>query len=324
VVIGRRIPLAAIIVVSSVLSMSALAEYPTRLVRIVTTSAPGTAPDLLARMVGTSLSQSLKQTFIVETRTGAGGNVAADYVAKSVPDGYTLLVAPDPVFTTNPYLYKKPSFDALKDLVPVASIMSQAFALCVNLSVPAKTLPQFIEYARHANPPLFYGSAGVGTASHLAVEMLKARTGINLVHMPFAGGGAPLMTALMRGEVAATIGGTAALAQVKAGKLAAIATTGAKRSVHYPDLPAFAETVPGYEVLTWLGMFSPAGTPSDAIARLNNDIASFLALPDTRQKFAGMGGIDPLITRPEEFAALIRRDNEKYGKIIRQLGLSLE
>jgi tripartite-type tricarboxylate transporter receptor subunit TctC len=320
----HRALLSLALLLCAVFAAPAWAQYPARLVRIVATSAPGTAPDLLARMVAGSLSQTLKQTFIVENRSGAGGNVAADAVAKSPSDGYTLLVSPDPVFVTNPYLYKNLSFDALKDLVPVSSIMSQQFALCVSLSVPVKSLPEFIDYAKRAKAPVFYGTAGVGTASHLAMEMLKARAGVNLVHVPFDGGGGPLMSALMRGEVAATIGGTAALAQVKAGKLAALATTGASRSTHYPELPTFAETLPGYEVLTWLGLFAPAGTPPDVIARLNSEVSSFLALADTRQKFAGMGGIDAMISKPEQFAALIRRDNEKYGRIIRELGINLQ
>ncbi len=314
----------ATLLVSIALAAPASAQYPARPVKIVTTSSPGTAPDLLARTVGAYLTQSLKQPFVVETRTGGAGNIAADYVAKAQADGYTLLVAPDPVFTTNPYLYKKLPFDALKDLVPVSSIMSQPFALIVNLSVPARTVRDFLEVAKRADKPLFYGTAGSGSASHLAMEMLKARTGVNLVHVPFQGGGAALMTAMIGGEVSATIGGTAALAQVKAGKLAALATTGAERSTHYPDLPPIAETIPGYEMVSWLGLFAPAGTPGDVLARLRPEMAAYLSMPDTRQKFAGMGGIDPLILKPEEFAAFIRRENDKFGKIIKELGVSAE
>jgi tripartite-type tricarboxylate transporter receptor subunit TctC len=302
----------------------ALAQYPVRTVRIMTTSAPGTAPDLVARMVGSALSSGLNQSFVVEIRTGGGGNVASEYVSKATPDGYTLLVAADPVFTANPYLYKKLGFDAVKDLVPVSSLISQSFALCINLSVPAKTLPEFIDYAKRAPKPLFYGTAGAGTSSHLAMEMFKARTGINLVHVPFQGGGGPLMTSLISGDVQATIGGTAVLGQVKAGKLAALATTGPTRSVHYPDLPTFADTVPGYEVLTWMGLFAPAGVPAEVLGRLRPAMSAYLNLAETRAKFAGMGGLDPLVLTLEEFAALIRRDNEKYGKIIRELGVSAE
>ena len=303
---------------------SVAAQYPARAVRIVTTSAPGTAPDLYARTAGAYLQQSLGQPFVIETRTGGGGNLAAESVARAAPDGYTLLVSPDPVFVTNPHLYKKLSFDSLKELVPVSPIMSQAFALIVNLAVPARSVQEFIEHAKRTKPPLFYGTAGAGTASHLAMEILKAGAGINLVHVPFQGGGAPLMAALISGEVAVTIGGTAALAQVKAGKLAAIGTTGPRRSPHNPDFQPIAEAVPGFEMVTWLGLFAPAAVPGDVLGRLRAGMNAYLALPDTRQKFAAGGGADPMILKPEEFAALIRRENERYGRIIKELGVSVD
>ena len=314
----------SLFVVSILAAGSVAAQYPARSVRIVTTSAPGTAPDLFARTAGAYLQQGLKQPFVIETRTGGGGNLAAESVARAAPDGYTLLVSPDPVFTTNPYLYKKITFDALKDLVPVSPIMSQAFALIVNPAVPARSVADFIGHARRTRPPLFYGTAGTGTSSHLAMEMLKAGAGIDLVHVPFQGGGAPLMSALISGEVAVTIGGTAALAQVKAGKLAAIGTTGPQRSPHNPDLAPIAEAVPGFEVVTWLGLFAPAGVPGEVLGRLRAEINAYLSLPDTRQKFAAAGGADPMILKPEEFAALIRRENERYGRIIKALGISAD
>ncbi len=306
------------------LATTASAQYPARPIRIVPNSSPGTAPDLLARLIGAWLTQNLGQPTVVENRTGGGGNVAAEYVAKSSADGYTLLVGADPIFTTNPHVYKRLNFDSNKDLVAVASIMSQDFALCVIPSLPVKTVAEFIEYAKRANPPLYYATAGSGSSSHLSMEMLKSRAGFNLVHVPFKGGGAAAMAALLRGEVAATIGGTAALAQVKAGKLRALATTGPVRSPHNPDLPTIAETLPGYEVVTWVGMFAPTGTPAEVIAKLRGEVNRYLALPETREKFAALGGIDPFITKPEDFAAIIRRDHEKYGKVVRELGVSAD
>jgi tripartite-type tricarboxylate transporter receptor subunit TctC len=305
-------------------SLPGWAQYPNKTVRIVTTSAPGTAPDLLARSSAAYLQNSLKQPFVVETRTGGGGNVASEAVARSAPDGYTLLVAADPVFAINPHLYKNLTFDALKDLVPVASIMSQPFALIVNLNVPARTVRDFIEHAKRAPKPLFYGTAGAGSASHLAMEMLKSRTGVNLVHVPFQGGGAPLMTAMLSGDVHATIGGTAALAQVRAGKLAAIASTGLTRSSHLPDLPPIAETVPGYELVSWMGMFAPAGVSSEVLGRLRPEMSAYVSSGDTKTRFASMGGIDPLIMKPEEFVAFIRHENERFGKIIRELKITAD
>ena len=300
------------------------AQYPARPIRLVPNSSPGTAPDLLARLIGAWLTQNLGQPTVVENRTGGGGNVAAEFVARSPADGYTLLVGADPIFTTNPHVYKKLNFDSNRDLVPVASIMSQDFALCVIPSLPVKTVAEFVDYAKQANPPLYYATAGSGSSSHLAMEMLKARAGFDLVHVPFKGGGAAAMTALLRGEVAATIGGTAALAQVKAGKLRALATTGPVRSRHYPELATVAETLPGYEVVTWVGMFAPTGTPADVIAKLRTEVNRYLALAETREKFAAMGGIDTFITKPEEFAAIIQRDSEKYGKVVRELGVGAD
>lgn len=309
---------------AAALAGTAWAQYPARPIKIVPNSAPGTAPDLLARMIGAKLTEALGQPVVVENRTGGGGNIAAEYVAKSPADGYTLLVGADPIFTTNPHVYGKLSFDANRDLVPVASIMSQEFVLCVNPAVPAKTLAEFIDHARRANPPLYYASAGSGSSAHLSMEMLKARAGINLVHVPFKGGGAAAMQALLSGEVSATIGGTAALAQVRAGKLRAIASTGPARSAHYPDLPTFAETLPGYEVVTWVGLFAPTGTPGEATGKVRAVVNSFLALPETKQKFGAAGGMDVWISKPEEFSAVIRRDFAKYGKVVRELGVRAE
>ena len=299
-------------------------SYPVRPIKIVPNSAPGTAPDLLARLIGARFTETLGQPVVVENRAGGAGNVAAEFVARSPADGYTLMIGPDVIFTVNPHVYTKLGFDPNRDLVPVASIVSQEFVLCVNPSVPAKTLAEFIDHARRANPPLYYASAGNGSTHHLSMEMLKARAGINLVHVPYKGGGAAAMVALIAGDVAAMIGGTAVLAQVKAGKLRAIASTAPVRSAHHPELPVFAETLPGYEVMTWIGMFAPAGTPADVLAKLRATLNGFLALAETRQRFDAAGGMAPFISKPEEFAAVIRRDFEKYGSVVREIGVRAE
>ena len=298
--------------------VAASAQYPARAVRIITSSPSGTAPDVLARAIGAHLTQSMKQAFFVEMRAGT---VGPGFVAKSAPDGHTLLIATEGPFTSHPYLYKDLGFDALRDLVPVSSIMSQPFVLVVNPGLPAKTVREFIEHARRANPPLFYGSAGIGTSSHLAMEMLKSLTGINLVHVPVKGGGNQLVSLVVRGEVVATIGGTSVLPQVKAGNLVAIGTTAPQQSKNYPDLAAIVETVPGFDLGNWLGLFAPAGTPADVLARLRTEMNAYLTLADTREKFSAIGA-DPLMHKPEEFAARIRSDYVKYGKLIKELGLT--
>ncbi len=309
----------ALLAVLCLAAAQALAQYPSRAVRIVTTSLPGTAPDVLARAIATQLSQSLRQPFVVEMRAGVVGPAS---VARAPADGHTLLIATEGPFTSHPYLYKDLGFDSLRDLVPVSSIMSQPFVLVVNPGVPARTVQEFIDVAKRANPPLFYGSAGIGTASHLAMEMLKARTGINLVHVPIKGGGAPLVSLVVSGEVVATIGGTSVFPQVKSGKLAAIGITAPQRSKNYPELPAIADTVPGFELSTWLGLFAPAGTSAEVLARLRAEMESYLAMQDTRRRFAAVAGVDPLILKPDEFAAMIRADHDKARRIIGDLGLT--
>lgn len=305
-------------------AVPASAQYPTRPIKIVPNSAPGTGPDILARVVAARLAENMGQPAVVENHLGSNGNIAVEFVAKSPADGHTLLICTDAQLAINPHIYAKMSADPNKDLVPVASIARQEFLLVVSSSFPAKTFAEFLDYARRANPPFFYGSAGNGSMSHLAMEMLKGRAGINLVHVPYKGGGSATVTALLGGEISATFGGTAVAAQIKAGKLRGIAVTGATRSVHYPDLPAIGETLPGFEVVTWVGMFAPVATPVEAIARLQAEVARFLALPEAKEKFNAAGGFEPWNTRPEEFSAAIRRDYDKYGKLAKDIGVRVD
>lgn len=300
------------------------AQYPTRPIKFVPNSAPGTGPDILARVMAARLAEDLGQPGVVENHLGSNGNIAVEFVAKSPADGHTLLICTDAQLAINPHVYARMNADPNKDLVPVASIARQEFLLVVSSSFPAKTFAEFLDAARRASPPFFYGSAGNGSMSHLAMEMLKGRAGINLVHVPYKGGGSATVAGLLGGEIAATFGGTAVAAQIKAGKLRGVAVTGAARSVHYPDLPAISETLPGFEVVTWVGMFAPAATPVEAIARLQAGVARFLALPEAKEKFNAAGGFEPWSTRPEEFSAAIRRDYEKYGKLTKDIGVRID
>ena len=221
---------------------------------------PGGAPDIAARLVGQKLSETIGQPVVVENRPGANGNTAAGEVARAPPDGYTLLLAADSLITINPHLYARMPIDTLKDLTPVATLVANQFVLSVNPSLPVKTFQEFIEYAKKANPPLNYASGGNGSQHQLTMEMLKARAGINLVHVPYRGG-APATTATMAGEVAAMFAGTSTAPQIKAGRLRALAVSGAKRSSAFPELPTIAEFYPGFENSIWLGLFGPAGMP---------------------------------------------------------------
>jgi len=297
--------------------------YPARPIHLVVAIPPGGAPDIAARIVAERLSQTMGQAFVVDNKPGANGNIAAEFVAKAPPDGYTLLLGQDSIFVINPYLYKKMPVDVRHALVPVSPVATNAFVLAINPSVPAKTFQEFIEIARKSNPPLTYASGGNGSQHHLMMEMLKQRAGIELMHVPYKGG-APATTATLAGETQVMFSGTSVSPQVKAGKLRAIASSGAKRSEAFPDVPAIGEFYPGYDATIWLGLFAPAGTPEPIMDRLRAEVGMALASPEVRQKLNTAGGLQPLALKPPEFAALIESDSAKYGKMVRELGITLD
>jgi tripartite-type tricarboxylate transporter receptor subunit TctC len=301
----------------------ALAQYPSRAIRLVVPIPPGGAPDIAARVIGQKLSERMGQPVITENRAGSNGNIAMEVVAKSPPDGHTLLLGADSQITINPHLYRAMPIDTMKDLAPVASVAANQFVLSVNPSLPVRTFQEFIEHAKKANPPIAYASGGNGSQHQMSMEMLKQRAGVNLTHVPYKGG-APATTATVAGETMAMFAGTSSAGQIRAGKLRALAVTGAKRAALFPDLPTIAEFYPGYEVTIWLGFFAPA-TPADAVmARLRADTNAVLALADVKEKLNSSGGLDPFASSPEEFAAIIRRDYEKYGKLIRDVGIKVD
>jgi len=302
---------------------SVCAQYPARPIKIVPNSAAGTGPDIIARLMAAKLTEYLGQSVVVENRPGSNGNIAGEHVAKSPADGYALMLGTDAQFAINPHVYSNLSFDWNKDLVPVTSIATEVFKLVVIPSVPANTVAEFIAYARSVKAPLFYGSAGNGSQHHLTMELLKERTGINLSHVPYKGGGSAVTAAMLAGEVSATIGGAAVDVQVRAGKLRALGVTGPKRVARYPDVPTIGDTVPGFEMVTWYGLFTPAATPPQAMARLRAEMARVLAAPDTKAK-VNEAGPEIWIATPEEFAAAIRRDYEKNGKLVKALGVKLD
>ncbi len=248
-------------------SAGALAQYPSRPIKLIVPIPPGGAPDIVARVVGQKLSEILAVPVVVDNRAGSNGNIAGDLVAKSPPDGYTLLLGQDSLVAINPHLYAKMPFDPLKDLVPVATLVANQFVLAVNPSLPVKNFQEFIEYARRTTPPLPYASGGNGSQHHLSMEILKQRAGIDMLHVPFKGG-APATMATVAGDTAAMFAGTSTSAQIKAGKLRALAVTGTQRSPEYPDLPTIGEFYPGYEVTIWLALFAPAGTPEPVLVPL--------------------------------------------------------
>jgi len=297
--------------------------YPSRAIHLVVAIPPGGAPDLSARILAEKIQQSLGQPVVVDNKPGANGNIAAEFVAQSPADGYTLLLGQDSIFVINPYIYKKMPVDVRRALVPVSSLATNSFLLAVNPGVPAKNFQEFIELARKSKPPLSYASGGNGSQHHLMMEMLKQRAGIDLLHVPYKGG-APATTATLAGETQVMFAGTSVAPQIKAGKLRAIASSGAKRPEAFPDVPTIGEFFPGYEATIWLGVFAPAGTPQPVLDRLRDDIHKALASPDVRAKLNSAGGLQPLVLSPAEFAALIESDAAKYGKIVRDVGITLD
>ena len=307
----------------AVASAAALAQNPSRPIKLIVPIPAGGAPDIVARVVGQKLSELLDQPVVVENHAGSNGNIAGDIVAKAAPDGHTLLLGQDSLITINPHLYAKMPFDALKDLAPVATVAANQFVLAVNPSLPVQNFQEFIEYARRTTPPLPYASGGNGSQHHLSMEILKQRAGIDLLHVPFKGG-APATVATVAGDTAAMFAGTSTKPQIKAGKLRALAATGAQRSPEFPDLPTIGEFYPGYEVTIWLALFAPAGTPDAVLARLRTAVDKALGAPDVKEKLNAAGGVEPFVTTPEEFVALIRRDYDKYGKIVKSIGVKVD
>lgn len=298
-------------------------SYPTKPIRIVTAFATGGAADILARIIGAKLTERLGQPVLVESRPGAGGNIAAETVAKSPPDGYTLIIY-STAHAVNVTLYSKLSYDLVKDLAPVSLLASMASILAVNPSVPAHSVNELIALAKARPGQLNFGSAGHGSTQHLSGELFKTMAGIDIAHIPYKGG-APVMTALLSGEIAMVFNlMSVVLPQMKAGKLRAVAVSSAKRSPMVPELPTVSEAgLPGFELITYVGLLAPAGTPPDTITKLNAEITSILGMPDTKERFFS-NGAEPLSSTPEQFGEFIKQDIAKMGKLVRQSGARVD
>jgi tripartite-type tricarboxylate transporter receptor subunit TctC len=319
----RQFTRLAAVLLAALLCAGALAQYPSRPIRVLVPNPPGGATDTLARVIGPKLTEALGQPVVVENRPGSNGNLSSEMTARSAPDGYTLLLAPDSQIVINPHLYAKMPIDTVRDLLPVATVVSTQLVLTVNPSLPVKTLPEFIDYARRANPPLAYASIGNGSQHHLTMEMLKARAGISLLHVPYKGGG-PATTAILGGEVSAMVGGNSVAGQVRGGKLRALALAGTQRSASYPEVPTMGEFYPGLEVTTWLGYFAPQGVPAPVLAKLRAEINRLLGDPEMQERLRKVGGMEPFVTTAEEFAAMIRADFSKYGQVVKAVGATVD
>lgn len=300
----------------------ALAQnYPNKPIIIIVPSSPGGATSASAIMIGNKLREKLGQPVVVDHRSGANGIVGTGIVAKAAPDGYTFLVGAMSMLTVNPSLYKNLPFDTVKDFAPVIMTSTFPMVLALHPSMPANSVKQLIALAKSKPGQLNYGSSGIGSSNHLAGELLRSKTGIDMVHIPYKGGG-PLLTAAISGEVSLIFGTPpSTIPQVNAGKLKALAVSSSKRSMAYPHLPTVAEAgVPGFEIDSWNGVLFPAGTPKGIVSRLNTEIAKIMQMPDVREAMISIGA-EPTITTPEEFAAIIKADTEKWAKLIKDKGI---
>jgi tripartite-type tricarboxylate transporter receptor subunit TctC len=302
---------------------AASAQYPTRPIRLLVPNPPGGATDTIARVVAPRLGEALGQPVVVENRPGSNGNLSSELAAKAAPDGYTLLLGQDSQIVISPHLYANLPVDTLKDLAPVATLVTTQMVLAANPALPVKDLREFLAFARNAKPPLAYASIGNGSQHHLTMEMLKARAGIELVHVPYKGGG-PATVALLAGEVPVMFGGNSVTGHIKAGRLRGLAVAGKKRSPVFPDLPTLSEVFPGLEVTAWIGIFAPSGVPAPLLTQLHGEINRLLADADMREKVLKVGGLEPFISTREEFAALIRTEYAKYGEVVKAIGVKID
>ena len=291
--------------------------YPSHPVRLVVGFAAGSTTDILARLMGQWLSQRLGQQFVIENRPGAGGNIGAETVVKSAPDGYTLLMVP-PAVAANAALYEHLNFDFLRDTAPVAGVVRVPNVAEVHPSLPVNTIPELIAYAK--DNKLSYASAGIGTPSHLAGQLFNVMTGVNLQHVPYRGDG-PAMADLIAGQVPVAFATMiASIEHIRAGQLRPLGVTTLKRSDVLPNLPSISEFVPGYETSSWFGIAAPAGTPADIIEILNRETNAGLADPAINARLADMGCM-VLTGSAADFGKLIAAETEKWGKVIRDAGI---
>ena len=303
-------------------AVSAAQSYPERPVRLIVGFPPGGAADILGRIAAQQLTERLGQQVIVDNRGGAGGLIATEIAARSNADGYTLLFTSIP-HVINPHLYRKVSYDALRDFVPVIQFVAVPLMMVSHGSLPAQSVRELVEYAK-ANPgTVNYGSAGAGSSSHLAMELFKTMTSVDMQHIPYKGTG-PLITDMLSGQIKVTIASSVPLApQVRSGRLKGLAVTSPKRSAAFPELPAIAEAIAGYEVVNWFGILAPAGTSNAVVARINAELNKALAAPELVRMLNGRGA-DAVGGTDARFGEVIKADFAKWGRVVKASGARVD
>lgn len=315
--------LAAVLIAAAVTTAPRAQSYPNKPIRVVVPFPPGGTADVVTRIVAPKLGEALGQPVVVENRSGASGTIGTGTVAKSAPDGYTLILGTMTTITVAPRLYRDLPYDPVKDLQPISRLALVPSVLIVHPSVPARSVRELIALAKSQPGKLTYYSAGVGTFQHLAVELFKQMTGTDILHVPYKGG-APGMADLLGGHIAMTIEPlNTALPQLRSGKVRGLAVTTFTRIPALPDLPTFSETLPGYEFTVWFSLLGPAGMPRDVVSLLHAAIVKTLRTPEIRERMAAQGA-DPIGDSVEEFAETIRRESSKWAELVKKMGLKLD
>lgn len=301
-------------------------SYPTKPIRFVVTFPPGGTTDILAREIGARLSDTWKQTVIVENRPGGGGNIGADIVAKSPPDGYTLLLGTNGTHAINPALYSKMPYDAIKDFAPITLVASVPNIFISHPSFPPRTIKELILFAKKEKGNLVYASSGTGTSQHLSVELLKSLAGIEMIHVPYKGA-APAVLAVLGGEApisCPSLPSAGIASYIATGRLIGLAVTGAKRSPTVPKVPTMIESgFPTFDVVTWFGVLTSAGTPPEIVAKLNAEIIRILGMPSVKERL-GAQGIDIITSTPEQYLDYIKTESVRWAKVVKQSGAKLD
>ena len=298
--------------------------YPAKTIRIIVPFSPGSTADVVSRIIGQKITENWSQAVVVESRTGAGGSIAAEYVARSAPDGYTLLMGGGSTLGHNLLLYPKLPYDPVRDFAPIVQVVRSPSAVLVHPSLPVRSLKELVALAKSRPGQLAYSTSGNATPGHIATEVLRMMAGISVVHVPYRGANEAIND-LRSGQVQFTINSLfSSMPYVRAGTVRCIATTGAKRAAELPDIPTVAESgFKGYEFYTWFGYVAPIATPREVIVRLNREVNRVIELPDVRQRLVNQGG-EVLGGTPDEFGAFIRSEIERWSKVIKQLNLRVE
>jgi tripartite-type tricarboxylate transporter receptor subunit TctC len=314
----------AVIALGAALAQPAFAQpYPSKAVRIIVPQAPGSATDVVTRIVGNKLSEALGQPVVVDPRPGAGGSLGTELAAKAPPDGYTLVMGHNSSHGANPAIYPKLSYDAVKDFAPITSVVSTPYVLTVHPSMPVKSTKELIALAKSKPGQINYASAGNGSTHHLSGELFKTMAGIDIVHVPYKGT-TPAISGLIAGETTMMFGTVVGIQpHLKTGRLRGLAVTTPKRSAFLPDLPTVGETLPGFEIMSWFGLLAPAGTSPAITNRIYTEMVKILAMPDVRTALANQG-FEPFPGTPEQFSDFIKAEIAKFTRLAKATNIKID